>query len=286
MSFDRSTTSAADEHHDLEHPRDHPADRAHDGPGVRSLTEVSATQDVSRRPPTEQERTEAHHQARLAAAKAYAAWGQPEGRDKNGTAPDVDGPQHRETAGLGSKSSDHAPSEQAATTETAEIPSATEEALRRRVSDLEADKAARDRQLDAQDKQLAVQADTIAGQDKRIVRLEADLGLIAKSVTELRQKQEEARPSDSIAARAGGGEVEQAEWTEQQRKRRLPTDAVNNVIALVAGGTITTAAYYVRDVPAEYAGIGASGLAIGAGIIAVVRERRKAKEDADHRPQG
>jgi hypothetical protein len=43
--------------------------------------------------------------------------------------------------------------------------------------------------------------------------------------------------------------------------------------------------YQVPDFPPEVAGLAAGGVALGAGIIAEWRERRKAKDDADHRPE-
>lgn len=103
---------------------------------------------------------------------------------------------------------------------------------------------------------------------------------------ELRQAQDGSRPSDGIAGRARGGAAERAEWKEPQHKRRLPTNAWNTVISAAAGGTLTELAYHLRNLPPEAAGAGASGLALGAGIIAVWRERRKVKDDADHRPGG
>jgi hypothetical protein len=63
-------------------------------------------------------------------------------------------------------------------------------------------------------------------------------------------------------------------------------DAINNVISVAVGGTITDPAYHLRDLSPESAGIAATGVALGAGMIAVWRERRKAKDDADHRPKG
>ena len=54
----------------------------------------------------------------------------------------------------------------------------------------------------------------------------------------------------------------------------------------MAGGAITDLAYHLKELPPEYAGLGAAGLTVAAGAIAVWRERRKANDDADHRPEG
>jgi uncharacterized coiled-coil protein SlyX len=169
---------------------------------------------------------------------------------------------------------------------------AAEDALRRRVSELEADKTARDRQLAgyetrlaAQDKTIAEQGRHIAEQDKRTARLEADLGRVAEALLELREKQDDPRPSAEIGGRFRGKESERPEWKEEQHKRRLPTDAVNNVVSAAVGSAITALPYQIHDLPPEVAGIAAGGVALGAGIIAVWRERRKAKNDADRRPE-
>jgi hypothetical protein len=54
----------------------------------------------------------------------------------------------------------------------------------------------------------------------------------------------------------------------------------------VTGGAITDLAYHLKELPPEYAGPGATGLTVAAGAIAIWRERRKANDDADHRPEG
>jgi hypothetical protein len=51
---------------------------------------------------------------------------------------------------------------------------------------------------------------------------------------------------------------------ELQHKRRLPTDAWNNVIsAAAAGGVVADLAYHLHELSPEVAGIGASGATLG-----------------------
>jgi hypothetical protein len=288
MSFDRSDSSV-EERADHRSPIVRSTDQAPDMPQARRLVEASDATDIAKetpgRLPTAAERTEADRRARLAAEKAYAAWNRP-GKPKAEAAAKAETPQRTDTAGLTPEASEREPVDGGLPARTADEPAANEEGLRRRVSELEADKAGRDQQLVAQDAKLAAQAKTIAEQDKRIDRLQADLGRITVAVSELRKKQDEPRPSADIAERAGGGEAERTEWGEGQHKRRLPSDAVNNVISIATGSAVTEFAYHVRDLSPESAGVAASGIALGAGMIAVWRERRKAKDDADHRPKG
>jgi uncharacterized coiled-coil protein SlyX len=276
MSFDHSDVDV-DEHADRRHPGTRSADQAAEAPqDHRSVDAGSAAdiaQDTSFRLPTAEERIEAHWRARQDAGEAYAAWDRTEGTTDTSAEADRPSEADRAPEGVDQASADDRPA-----TQPSDKPSTTEEALRTRVSELEADKAVRDRQLTAQ-------AKTIAEQDQRIDRLEAYVGQITTAVRELRQ-QDEPRPGAGIAERAGGGEAERAEWAERQHKRRLPTDVVNNVISIAAGATVTEVAYHFRDLPPEAAGIAASGIAFGAGMIAVWRERRKVKDDAIHRPKG
>jgi uncharacterized coiled-coil protein SlyX len=274
MSFDRS--SAASEAPDTERPTEIPA-VPHDSTDSGELADV--------RQPSREERIAAYWQARNAADKEYAAWGDqgerqaPAAVPPDGLTERDDADRRRETAA----SSETSDTGQSGSIETA--------ALRQRVAELESRNADRDKQLAAAEMKSAEQDQLIADlrsakaeQDKRLASLETDLGRITASVLELREQRSETQPSAELARRAGGGQTDRAERAEPEHERRLPTDAVNNVIAAVAGGAITDLAYHVQDLPPEYAGIGASGLAIGAGIIAVWRERRKAKDDADHRP--
>ena len=145
--------------------------------------------------------------------------------------------------------------------------------------------ALQDKKIAAQDKTIAELRSTRAEQDKRIARLEAEFSQVAVAVSELKQRAED-KASKGIAERAGGGEAERGERAERQPRLRFPTDAINNVLSAAAGGTLTELAYHVKDLSPEYAGIGASALTVGAGVVAVWRERRKAKDDADHRPEG
>lgn len=276
MSFDHSDVDV-DEHADRRHLLTCSADQAADTPQAHRSTDADSTADIANdtsfRLPTAAERIEAHRIARQTADETYAAWDRTDGKTDTSAEADTSSRVDHIPEAVDQETADDSPA-----TRPSDKPPTTEEALRTRVSELEADKAARDRQL-------AAQAKTIAEQNQRIDRLEAYVGQITTAVRELRQ-QDEPRPGAGIAERAGGGEAERAEWAERQHKRRLPTDAVNNVISVAAGATVTEVAYHFRDLPPEAAGIAASGIAFGAGMIAVWRERRKVKDDAIHRPEG
>jgi uncharacterized coiled-coil protein SlyX len=270
MSFDRSA-AAVDEIPDNKRPTDRPAVQQSDASRSGDATDS--------RLPTEQERVEVHRRARITADEAYAAWHGTAGRQDTTAPPPSDTARPDHEAANGGQAADSV--------------SPDGEALQSRIAELEADKADRDKQLTAQDAELLEQSKTIVelrssntAQDKRIAQLETGLSRLAASVSDLRGRHDEPQPSAGIADRARGGEADRGERPEPQHERRLPSDAVNNVISLVAGGTITELAYHIRNLPPEYAGIGASGLALSAGIVAVWREHRKAKDDADHRPQG
>jgi uncharacterized coiled-coil protein SlyX len=276
MSFDRSAT--VDETADSRQPTDRPVAPQSDAsrPGESTDSQL----------PTDQERVEAHRRARITAGEAYAAWHGTAERQRTTTSPPPGAtrPDH-EAADIDGGHTKHG--------QAADSASPDRKELRSRIAELEADKADRDKQLTAQDAKILEQSKTIAelessnaAQDKRIARLEADLGRVTASVSELRGRHDEQQPSAELADWARGGQADRGERPEAPHERRLPSDAVNNVISLVAGGTITELAYHIRNLPPEYAGIGASGLAISAGIVAVWREHRKAKDDADHRPQG
>ena len=136
------------------------------------------------------------------------------------------------------------------------------------------------------DKKIAEQAGTIAelraAKDEQGRRID----LLAAAVGELGDRREEQRAGERIDRRVNDGPEADAERAEREPRRRLPTDAVNNVVSAVAGGAITDLAYHLKELPPEYAGLGATGLTVAAGAIAVWRERRKANDDADHRPEG
>jgi hypothetical protein len=99
------------------------------------------------------------------------------------------------------------------------------------------------------------------------------------------ERREEQRAGASSGGSTTGPEAG-GERAEREPRRRLPTDAVNNVVWGVTGGAITDLAYHLKELPPEYAGPGATGLTVAAGAIAIWRERRKANDDADHRPEG
>ena len=156
----------------------------------------------------------------------------------------------------------------------------------KRVGELEADKAGQERRIASLDKKIAEQAGTIAelraAKDEQGRRID----LLAAAVGELGEGREERRAGERIDRRVSDGPEAGAERAEREPRRRLPTDAVNNVVSAVAGGAITDLAYHLKELPPEYAGLGATGLTVAAGAIAVWRERRKANDDADHRPEG
>jgi uncharacterized coiled-coil protein SlyX len=203
---------------------------------------------------TAEERMEAQRQAHRAADDAYAA------RGGEGIAVPGD---HAVDVGLSSV-----------------------DVLRKRVGELEADKAGQERRIASLDKKIAEQAGTIAELRAARDELGRRIDLLAAAVGELGEGREERRAGERIDRRVSDGPEAGAERAEREPRRRLPTDAVNNVVSAVAGGAITDLAYHLKELPPEYAGLGATGLTVAAGAIAVWRERRKANDDADHRPEG
>ena len=287
MSIDRSDVDE-DERANSHRLVTRSAEQIPDSPQARRAVEATRTTDTAKeapRLPTRDEQIQAHRRARETADAVYAAWNH-KGEDEAGTEVKPDDSSHPATVAPAPESRDRAHADDSRPTQPLDKVSATEEALRKRVDELETDNAARDRQLAAQDAKLAAQAKIIAEQGERFDRLEAYVGQITTAVRELRQTRDDPHPSTDIAGRARGGETERAEWKEPQHKRRLPTDAVNNVVSIAAGGVIGDLAYHLRDLPPEAAGIATSGVAFGAGMIAVWRERRKGKDDADNRPKG
>jgi uncharacterized coiled-coil protein SlyX len=287
MSFDRSD-SAADEPADLGQPGERPGDRTPDtADGRRPERGGETSGPEGRLPalPTAEERIEAHWRTRQAADAMYGAADSGEG-DGNADVK-ADSVTRRNTLDSPAKAEDREGAD--GVPRTVDTPSPLEEALLKRVAELEADKAARDKQFEAQERQIAEQAKAIAElrsskaeQDDRMEHTDAYLGQVTTVIRDLQQSLGEARPSAELARRARGGEAEQAEWKEPEPKRRLPSDAWNNVIQVAAGGTLTALAYQVSELPPEVAGIGATAAALGAGIIAVLRERKKGHDDADH----
>jgi uncharacterized coiled-coil protein SlyX len=167
--------------------------------------------------------------------------------------------------------------------------SMAEEPLRREISGLKAGEDADHREPEDYEARLEEQSKTIVELRRAVVdyggevaRLKAELGRVAGALAELAERQAEPRASTEIEKRFRGKEAERAEWQEKQQKRRLPSDAVNNVIAMTAGAAIGVLPYEFHDFSAGAAGLAASAVALGAGMIAVWRERRKAKDDAHH----
>jgi uncharacterized coiled-coil protein SlyX len=228
---------------------------------------------------TAEERMEAQRQAHRAADDAYAA----RGSDAEGAQREPADPDHREgelprTAPEPGGESHPVSGDHAV--------DASVDMLQKRVSELEADKAGQERRIAALDKKIAEQAGTIAelraAKDEQGRRID----LLAAAVGELGEGREQQRAGERIDRRVNDGPEAGAERAEREPRRRLPTDAVNNVVSAVAGGAITDLAYHLKELPPEYAGLGATGLTVAAGAIAVWRERRKANDDADHRPEG
>jgi uncharacterized coiled-coil protein SlyX len=231
--------------------------------------------------PTAAERMEARRHARRAVDDAYAA----RDGEADGTCRELadSNPRAGETPRTASEpggernvvSSDNA----------VDVGAFSVDVLQKRVSELEADKVGQERRIAALDKKIAEQVGTIAelraAKDEQGRRID----LLAAAVGDLGERREDQRAGERIERRVNhgpGADVERAE----REPRRLPTDAVNNVVSAVAGGAITDLAYHLKELPPEYAGLAATGLTVAAGAVAVWRERRKAKDDADYRPEG
>ena len=86
------------------------------------------------------------------------------------------------------------------------------------------------------DKKIAEQAGTIAelraAKDEQGRRID----LLAAAVGELGDRREEQRAGERIDRRVNDGPEADAERAEREPRRRLPTNAVNNVVSAVAGG--------------------------------------------------
>jgi uncharacterized coiled-coil protein SlyX len=231
---------------------------------------------------TAEERMEAQRQAHRAVDAVYAS----RGSEAEGTGRELAGSDHRkgeipraapEPGGERDPvSGDHA----------VDVGLSSVDVLRKRVSELEADKAGQERRIAAMDKKIAEQAGTIAELQAAKDEQGRRIDLLAAALGELGERREEQRAGERIDRRVNDGPEADAERAEREPRRRLPTDAVNNVVSAVAGGAITDLAYHLKELPPEYAGLGATGLTVAAGAIAVWRERRKANDDADHRPEG
>jgi antitoxin (DNA-binding transcriptional repressor) of toxin-antitoxin stability system len=153
----------------------------------------------------------------------------------------------------------------------------------KQIADLKMENASLNREFDDLKDQNAERERKDAARDAKIAELETGLG-------ELHEKREDDRseeqPAARIADRGRADPGEDVERAESSDRWRLPSDAVNNVISVLAGGAITDVAYHFRELSPEVAGIGATGVAAIVGFVAVWREHRRAKKDADHRPEG
>jgi hypothetical protein len=156
MSFDRSdfdTGERADNHRPVTRSAEQTPDFLHAGRAV----EVSRTADTAKeapRLPTREEQIAAHQKARESADAAYADWDR---RAEGEAGPEVNhgGSPHPDTTALASEATSRERAAHHRSTPHPDTPSAAEEALRKRVDELEADKAVRDRQLATQDAKLA-----------------------------------------------------------------------------------------------------------------------------------
>jgi hypothetical protein len=201
---------------------------------------------------------------------------------------------------------------------SADAVSPAEEALRKRVAELEANKTAldrkiadQDRKISDQDRKLAVQgkqveelkaenADQdstnaalwkkiseqdvkIADRDKKLDDLTAGLGELLKE-----RDHSEAKPSGRIDHRTDGGQGEDSERGEGRRKWERPSDAALSFGVALAGGAATTASGYAHYISPDAAGIGTAVATAGVAGVAWIRElrSRKAKANADHRSEG
>jgi hypothetical protein len=248
---------------------------------------------------TAEERVANYRQAQESAAAVYAEWDRQSTAVKDETAhhapvPGADG--ERQRRDRDDASGEH-PGKGPAADGDARGPGSgarpsDAEALRRCTGELQAERAASARLVAAleakvaeQDSIIAQQGETIDVLNKGLAALKAEVGRIASRLEELDGKQGEPKASANIERRFRSSDAQPEEWEEEQPRRRLPTDAVNNVISAVAGTAIVALPYQVHDLPPEVAGIAAGGVTLGAGIIAVWRERRKAKDDDGHRPE-
>jgi hypothetical protein len=146
----------------------------------------------------------------------------------------------------------------------ADASSPAEDALRKRVTELEAENTALWKK--------------IAGQDKQIADLKVGFRDLRR---EHEQSGGESKAAESIGDRAGGGPASDAHREISKQGWRLPSDAKIGFGVALAGGVATTAADFVRYIPAEAAGIGATALGVWAAGVAVWREHNKEK-DARH----
>jgi hypothetical protein len=162
--------------------------------------------------------------------------------------------------------------------------------LKQENAELRSAREAQDGKNAEHDKQIAQLQGTNAALWKKIEELDKKLDALTPGHGEVSKEPEEPsdskHPSTEIGDRAGGGAADRGNRAKPERRWHLPSDTANNLFALAAGGAVTTAAEYVPHISPTYAGMGATGLGIGAGAVAWLRERRKAKNDEGHRSEG
>jgi hypothetical protein len=187
-----------------------------------------------------------------------------------------------------------------ARTSGADAPSPPEEALRKRVAELEAEKAAHAKanaELRVENASLKIELSDLraankerdwrdSARDEKIAEQGRDLKELRARVGELSREHKdntgEQQPNSGIAGR----DRDAVSRPEPRDRRHLPSDTANNLIATAAGAGIMDLAYHVRQLSPERAGIAAAGLMVISGGIAWWRERRKEKSDGNHRPEG
>jgi uncharacterized coiled-coil protein SlyX len=273
MSVDRPGNDAGEPDDHSGEPDDH--SRKVPPPGGAGLTEDDL-------PPRQEMASQ--WQPRDTGGSTNGAWNRDDGKTGNAPATLESGAESQER-----QPDDSQPGQAADRPSAVEKPSAVEDALLKRIDELETNKAFLDKRLSAQDKVIAGQSRVIAGQGERIERLETYVGQMTTAIREVRQGQGESQPNSKADKRSHGGEAELSAWSEpepESRRPLLPSDGVNSLIATGAGGALGELALHIQNVTPDIAGTGATLLALAAGFIAVWRDHRKAKKDGDHRPKG
>jgi hypothetical protein len=154
---------------------------------------------------------------------------------------------------------------------TADRPTETEDVLRRRMTELETVNA----ELRTENTQLIRGMGELESENaelgKTVTGLEAHNSQLESRLERLEHKVEDIVPSDTINDRMGPAEGSR----EKHERGRPPSSEALLFGAAAVGGILTTAADYVRYLPATYAGIGASVLAAGAAAVAWARTRKE-----------
>jgi flagellin-like hook-associated protein FlgL len=158
-------------------------------------------------------------------------------------------------------------------TSTTDQPTETDDALRQRITDLEAANARLETQNTELGKGMAELESENAELGKTVTGLEAHNSKLESRLERLEHKVEDVIPSDKIANRTNAAQTE-GDSREKQRGRAPSSEALL-FGATAVGGVLTTAADYVRYLPATYAGVGASVLAAGAAAVAWARKRKE-----------